>query len=702
LVLEGRCVPYGEANVWWPVADALRHGCGIRSSDPATRAIHLATEAVRSALGPTATEAEVDDVLQGLLFLMGYESELRGIDPGRARESATAAVVTFAERFSVQRPVVVVLSDLHWADDLVLELVDTLLERLSSRRFVVLATARRVIEERWQPPQGRHNLVVLTLDPLRADAAADLLSELAGEELDPGLAAALLERSGGNPFFLEELVTLLGDAGVVGDRPAGAIELPDTLRGLVSARLDGLEPDERKVLEDCAVLGRRGSFSAIAVMADHHFGIADVRPVLAALEAKELLVLSGTGAAEKWTFRSDMVREVAYGTLTKGDRAKSHAGIAAWMEDNEDTEQDAVLDRLAHHYVRAAELATDLGGLDGYADGLAEKALTWLERAATRAEHDEIHVVASRLWGEGVRLLQAEHDREHEHGDGHDLVHGDRHRVFLTGRARALAAQRDLPGARADVEAAIVEAHASGPRDSALGRSLLVLADIEQKCLDFEASRVALDEAAQLFASLADAHGLAEVQRMRGFDALLRHDYDEAVSFLEDAQQRFEALGDQRGIAWALQNLAWCAFYAGQPDAAEARLRTAAATFEEIGDLAGVGWARGLLAWTRFQQGHLLEAEEMAESILDDTRRRNDRWALGMILVLLGSTRLWTGRPKQAIPFLSEAHELFVEIDDTTGGIQSSLALGRARISSGQIDDGLALLPGLSEAYEGA
>src|SRR5690606_18074580 len=124
-------------------------------------------------------------------------------------------------------------------------------------------------EERWQPPQGRHNLVVLTLDPLRAEAAADLLSELAGEELDAGLAAALLERSGGNPFFLEELVTLLGDAGVVGDRAGGRIELPDTLRGLVSARLDGLEPDERKVLEDCAVLGRRGSFSAIAVMADH-------------------------------------------------------------------------------------------------------------------------------------------------------------------------------------------------------------------------------------------------------------------------------------------------------------------------------------------------------------------------------------------------------------------------------------------------
>ena len=165
LVLEGRCVPYGEANVWWPVADALRHGCGIRSSDPPETAIDLATRAVQTALGD-APPAEVERVLQGLLFLMGFDSELRGIDATRAREEATDAVVAFAERFAVQRPVVVVLSDLHWADDVVLELVDTLLERLCTRRFVVLATARRAIEERWHPPHGRHNLVVLTLDAL--------------------------------------------------------------------------------------------------------------------------------------------------------------------------------------------------------------------------------------------------------------------------------------------------------------------------------------------------------------------------------------------------------------------------------------------------------------------------------------------------------------------------------------------------------
>ena len=310
-------MPYGEANVWWPVADALRHGAGIHSSDPAEKAVELTRTAVCIALGEGANPVEVERVHQGLLYLMGYDSELRNIEPGRAREEATAAVVTYAERYSLHRPVVVVLSDLHWADDLVLELVDTLLDRLSSRRFVVLATARQVVEERWHPPHGRHNLVVVTLDPLTSDKAELLLEELAGPDLGPELAKALLVRSGGNPFFLEELVTLLADAGMVGVERApgrgaiGLVELPDTLRGLVAARLDGLTVDERRVLDDCAVLGRRGPMKAIEVMAGKHLGIPNVRPVLEALVAKDLLVLSaalttGSGgrSAPIWSARS--------------------------------------------------------------------------------------------------------------------------------------------------------------------------------------------------------------------------------------------------------------------------------------------------------------------------------------------------------------------------------------------------------------
>lgn len=691
LVLEGRCVPYGEANVWWPVAEALRDGCGIASSDPAETAIELARTSVMAALGDAAPAAEIDRVHQGLLHLMGYESALGAIDPTRAREEAIAAVVTFTEQFSAQRPVVVVLSDLHWADDLVLELIDTLLERLAGRRFVVLATARPVIEERWHPPHGRHNLVVLTLDPLTADSAARLLAELAGTELGSELSDALLARSGGNPFFIEELVTLLADAGMVGsdgERRQGAgelVELPDTLRGLVAARLDGLNQDERRVLEDCAVLGRSGAVDAISVMSAKHLKIRDVRPLLDGLEAKELLVLTGSGETARWSFRSDLVREVAYSTLTKADRARSHQGIAMWMEGHEDTRRNAVVDRITFNYVRAAELARELGAVEGLADDLEERALVWLERAAGRAAQEEILPVAERLYGEGLRLLGGRH--------------GSRHRCFLTGRAKALAGLRDLAPARSDALAAIEESRQAGATGAAdLGRALLVLADIEQKEAAWDAAEVTLREASEVFASLGDASGEAEALRQRGFGALLRHEYTEATELLEQAEARFEQLGDQRGVAWALQNLAWCAFYSGRAEEAEARLRRAAATFEELGDKGGLRWAQGLLAWTRFQQGHMAEAGELAEELLRSDRGGFDRWALGMMLVLAGSVRLWTGRAQRAIEHLQEARELFEAINDVGGHAQASAVLGRALVLAGRIDEGLvtvaARLPG--------
>lgn len=690
LVLEGRCVPYGEANVWWPVAEALRHGCGIHPNDPASRAIELAFASVRVALGDDAPDDEIERVHQGLLYLMGYDSDLLGIDATRAREAATSAVVTYAERFSSHRAVVVVLSDLHWADDMVLELIDTLLDRLANRRFVVLATARQAIDERWHPPHGRHNLAVLTLDPLTPDSAAELLIALAGVDLGPELVEALLARSGGNPFFLEELVTLLVDAGMVGSGSteragvADLVELPDTLRGLVAARLDCLTPDERRVLDDCAVLGRRGALGAIEVMSRKHLGITDVQPILESLEAKELLVLSGAGDTATWTFRSDLVREVAYSTLTKADRARAHQGIAMWMVEHEDTSRDAVLDRITFNYVRAAELANELGQVEGLVPDLQERALVWLEQAAARAVHAELPVVADRLYSEGLRLLA-----------GH---HGPRHRAFLTGRAKALASQRQIAPARSDVAAAIEESRQGGSEAQAdLAQALLVLADIEQKESRWAAAEDALAEAHDAFANAGDASGEAEVLRLRGFGALLRHEYDQACELLDQALVRFEALGDQRGVAWAHQNLAWCAFYSGRAEDAEVRLRQAAATFEEIGDRGGLAWATGLLAWTRFQQGHMVEAGEMAEGILDDAGAGWDRWGFGMMLILAGSVRLWTGRTLGAIDRLEEARALFDEIDDVFGQSQAVAVLGRALVLAGRVDEGLAMVASMAD-----
>ena len=129
-------------------------------------------------------------------------------------------------------------------------------------------------------------------------------------------------------------------------------------------------------------------------------------------------------------------------------------------------------------------------------------------------------------------------------------------------------------------------------------------------------------------------------------------------------------------------------------------LRKAAATFEEIGDQAGLRWAHGLLAWARFQQGHTAEAGEMADAILAGDRRGGDRWALGMMLVLSGSVRLWTGRTTSAIDRLREAQDLFEGINDDFGHSQASAVLGRALVLAGHIEEGLALVAS-ADRHEG-
>ena len=151
-------------------------------------------------------------------------------------------------------PLVLVLSDLHWASDDTLELCERLLTRLRNRPFVLVATARPDIETRWNPEPGKYNGITLQLDPLDEQATGELVRALLDGDADPEIVTLLLERSGGNPFFIEELVAFMQESGDT----ASIREVPATLHGLLAARLDALDPAERSLLEDCAVVGANG------------------------------------------------------------------------------------------------------------------------------------------------------------------------------------------------------------------------------------------------------------------------------------------------------------------------------------------------------------------------------------------------------------------------------------------------------------
>jgi class 3 adenylate cyclase/tetratricopeptide (TPR) repeat protein len=669
LILQGRCVPYGEANVWWPVAEALRAGCRVEPNTALPEARELTLARVAAVFDLPASAGEVERTANGLLYLMGYEVQLKGIDPTKARDEAVRSLVAFIEASAAITPIVIQLSDLHWADDVVLELIDTLLERLARSRFVLLATARPQLAERWSPRSGRHNVVVEHLEPLDAGAATELLDLLLGGATAE-VRDLLLERGGGNPFFLEELVSLLDTQSMV-SATAGAAGLPDTLRGLVSARLDSLPSAERAVLQDASVFGREGIVTGLEVMADGLGRRIDVRSALSALRAKEILEVDG----KTWSFRSDLVREVAYTTLTKTDRALRHVGIAKYLEEHADGDlSDDLVDRLANHYGVAASLVRDLGRVDDVPVDITDRALRWIEEAAVRAERSEVLPVAVRLYTHGLELV------------GTEL--SSRRLAFLLGRANNRAEAWDLAGARSDVETARAEAGQLGD-EGGVARSLVVLGDIESKCGDGASAVAHLRDAIIRYEKLGDERGRADALRQCGMAEMFAGRYDDARRTVEMALAAFDDSEDDQGRAWALQNLAWIAFVNGRVATAEDHLQASLALFSDIGDTVGLAWAFGLLGFVRLQQGRFADARVLADQILGEARGRGDRWACGMMTVLLATLSLWEGRTEEAVDLADEAFDIFRTLGDDLGQAQALAPLGVGQVLAGRIQDGL-------------
>ena len=677
LAIEGRCVPYGEANVWWPVAEALRHACFVEVGADADDARRRTRDRVGQALDLPAEAPEVDRVTTGLLHLMGYESALKTIDASNAREEAIRSVVTFVEGSTRHQPVMIQLSDLHWADEVVLELVDTLLERLARQPFVLVATARQAIRERWSPRPGRHNFLAVNLDPLEDEAAGELLDSLVSSAPSPELREALVVRSGGNPFFLEELVSLVGDRVPAADGSARAEddelhELPDTLRGLVAARLDGLTIEERAVLTDGAVLGRRGSVDHLRRVSDGMGRVIDVDAAVAELVAKELFELTDG----EWSFRSDLVREVAYNTITKLDRARRHIGIAAYIEEHHGDElTDTVVDKMAHHYGVGAGLLTELGSAVDGPDRVRARAVRWISEAADRARRTDLLPMALRLSTQALALLDDEPSEQRI--------------AILLGRSHVRAESWDIDGARADAQAAIAEADLIG-HPGCQARGLLALGDVAQKAGDSEGAVALLRDAGERFAALGDDQGRGEALRLEGMAELFRGAVGPAEVAVRAALEAFRSTGSRSGEAWALQNLAWIAFTTGRADEAEGRLQRAIATFTEIGDGVGTAWSVGLLAFVKFQQGHHQEARALGRGVLEEARARGDRWATGMMSVLMAMLDLWSGHTEQAVVQAQEAATLFAEIGDPYGRTQATAPLARALAMVGRVEEGLA------------
>lgn len=655
LVCSGRCVPYGEANPWQPVAEAIRGALGLLPDTTLGEARAQMLPGIADLFRAGVASPEVERTVAGLLHLLGYETPVAQLDPQTQVLETGRAVRTYLQAQANRRLVVLWLSDLHWADDVVLRLVDALCKRLARLPFVLLTTARYVLNERWAAQPGRHNSMVVSLDPLERVAAARMIDALLPVTVGAPLRDEIIDRAGGNPFVLQELVSLVGD----GRTSLAAAELPSSVRGLVSARLDSLPDPERSLLEDASVMGRRGSIKALQRAVSVTRPDLDVPDTLRLLRDKDLLHVD----REEWAFRSDLVRDVAYARLTKTDRARRHHGIAEYLVQH--GEGPLVVDTIAFHYRRAAENARELGRVPGLPGDLDETAVLWLRRAAKGKPAD----ASIRLLGQAVALLAEDHPER---------------APILLDRAARLASQHQLAAARRDVTDAraaslgrpVIEAHAN-----------LRLGDIEHRGGDFDHAIALFRDATVQFRRLGDVAGAAEALRLSGITYLFTSRFDDAEAAILAALQAFEDATDVHGTAWSWQNLSWISFARGRLQQAERRIARAMDFFERAGDDSGIAWCNGLLAYVRLHQGRLDEADSLSQVAFGDASERGDRWGQGMMLALRASVHLWSGRTATAVRRAEESLEAFREMGDVFTQTQAFAVLARSLALAGRVDD---------------
>ncbi len=672
LELSGRCVPYGESNPWWPIADALRELIGISEDDSLDVARAKTSEQVARGDGAAHDPAAVTN---GLLHVMGFDSPVRDLDPDKASAQAVASLLEIIERRDAHRPVVIRLADLHWASDAVFDFIDALLARVSRRSFIIVATARPSLLDRWSPPAVRGTAVLLHLDPLGDEASAHLLDSLISRPITAATRQVLVERAGGNPFFLEELATLY-DAG--SDlTPGSGVELPDTLRGLIAARIDLMSIDQQHVMEDAAVWGPSGPLYALDELSRATRGVPDVTEDVRALADLDILTLTG----HDWAFRSDLVREVAYNRITKSERLARHAGIARYMASIKPGRfvDDRLVDVAARHFTEAARLAADIGAPDGDGD-LGSEALGWLRESARRSEAASAWVHASRMYDAAIELVERQDDSP------------EKRRELLglrLGRSHVLSERWDLAGARSDAEWTLAAAEGE---DEIEIPALVRLGEIANRDGRLDEGRALLDQARQRAEAAGDNHALAESLRHTAMGDLFAGRLAEAESAVVESLGVYRDIGDRRGEAWALQNLAWIAFALGQIERAEARLLESEAAFVELSDVAGRSWALGLMAFVRFHQGRFDEARALGEHVLVEAERLGDQWGHGMVLIVLANVDLWEGRTRLASSLAQRAIEVLRTLDEPVGLEQALATAGRALAMSGDVDAGSELI----------
>jgi class 3 adenylate cyclase/tetratricopeptide (TPR) repeat protein len=606
---RGRCLSYGDGVTYWALADMVRMRCRITEDEEPASASTKLHAALEEHLSDPEERAFVEPRLAQLLGLGEREAG--------DRQDLFAAWRLFFERLAEVYPTVLAFEDMQWADASLLDFVEYLLEWSRDHPIFVLTLARPELAERrptWGA--GQRSFSSLFLEPLPESAMQALLDGLV-----PGLPetvrAQILARSEGVPLYAVETVRMLLDRGMLAQegsvyRPVGTIgelEVPETLHALIAARLDGLSPEERRLLQDGAVLGKTFTRDGLAALAEPTPDRLD--PILSSLVRKEVLGVQADARSPEhgqYGFLQDLVRHVAYETLSKRERRARHLAAAAYLE-QAFRDEDDIAEVLASHYLDAHAAVPDADD----ADEVKGKAHAALVRAGDRAE-------ALGAAGEGQRYLER----------AARLVDGAPEQAELLRRAGIAAHHAaDLDASvRLLTEAVALYESAGDPRAAARASAQLALAERWQGHIDQSFER--LGRAYEVLAGDEPDEDLAMLAARLGGACTFRGDLDRADELLDRASEIGESVGSGAALAVTFNNRSILALARHRPEESVAFLKQALALALEH-DLDQAATVYFNLSDREFHRDRYESALTLLREALELARRRGSRpkeWAV--------------------------------------------------------------------------
>jgi class 3 adenylate cyclase/tetratricopeptide (TPR) repeat protein len=388
-LLEAYSVSYGKASAWLPVLELLRSYFGIEpADDPAAR-----REKVRTALA--ALDPGLNDTLPYLLGLLGIQETpdpLVQMDPLIRRQRTLDAIKRIMLRESLNQPTVVIFEDLHWIDGETQALLDMVADSIGNTRVLLLVNYRPDYRHQWA---NKSYYPQLRLDPLGRESTSEFLAALLGEStgLD-ALEHMMIERTQGNPFFIEEMVQALFDEGALVrngsvkiTRPLAQLRMPPTVQGILAARIDRLPSAEKDLLQTLAVVGRQAPLAVITQIVAR----PQIERMLGNLQTSEFIyeqVVSGVTLA--YEFKHALTQDVAYNSLLIERRKALHERTAQAIEALFVDSIDEHLLDLSYHYSRS---------------GNDPRAIDYLIRAAEQAQRRSAFLLAIHCLEEALTRL---------------------------------------------------------------------------------------------------------------------------------------------------------------------------------------------------------------------------------------------------------------------------------------------------------